>query len=134
MNRNGRNSVISASIALPLSLLVSTTITWYLKARNPDNVDITAGLAYLRPILIAGFITFILCMAAAVWFGLRGKRQDSSPELALLGLTLVVVITLLSFASGVAQKGVSDAEDTYRSQQSKELFDSSGVIDDQKQP
>lgn len=123
MNRYGRLSIIFASLALPLALLISGTITWYLKAHNPDNVDITAGLAYLRPILVSAFVTFGASMVLSLWFAVRGKRHDASPGLSYLGIVLVVVVTLMSLASGIAQKGAGDAEDAYRKNKTTNVID-----------
>lgn len=123
MNTNGRTSIILASLALPLTVLISGTIAWVLKSTNPDNVDVTAGLAYLRPILLSALITFAITMLAAFMFAIRGKRLDKSPELGTLGLLLVVVLTLLSIAAGIANKGAGDAEDAYREEKARVFFE-----------
>lgn len=134
MNRHGRISIIFASLAFPLALLISSTAAWYLKSHNPDNVDVTAGLAYLRPILLSAFVTFGLCMVLSLWFALWGKRHDNSPELSYLGILLIIVVTLVTLASAIAQRGAGNAEESYRKQQSEALFRSVNAIDDVKRP
>ena len=123
MNKNGRRAIFCAALALPLSLLVSGTIAWYLKTNNPDNVDITAGLAYLRPILVSAFATFTIVMLVGLVSALRGRKHDASPELSYIALALVIALTALSLAAGVANKGASDAQDRYRDQKTQGFFD-----------
>jgi uncharacterized membrane protein len=123
MNKDGKRAIICAALALPLSLVVSGTIAWYLKANNPDNVDITAGLAYLRPILVSAFVTFGVLMLVAFVSALRGRRRDASPELSTLGLALIITLVLVSLVAGVASNRASKAEDRYRDQQTQEFFD-----------
>lgn len=130
MNTNGKRSVLFASLALPTTLVISGMISWYLKSHNPDNVDITAGLAYLRPILVSGFVTFIVMMLVSLLSGIRGLRQDTSKELSSLGIKLVIVLTVLSLAAGIASNGTSKAQDAYRDKKAQEFF---RVLDQNKQ-
>jgi hypothetical protein len=123
MQSNGRKSIIFASLATPATLLVSGVVSWLYKSSNPDNVDITAGLAYLRPILLSSFVTFGVFMLVALSFALKGKKRDQSPELSYLGLSLVVVLTLVSIAGAVAYSGAGDAEEAYRQQQAERFFE-----------
>lgn len=123
MNTNGRISIILASAALPLAMLISGTVAWILKSSNPDNVDVTAGLAYLQPILVSAFVTFAITMLGALVFAIRGKRRDKSSELSTLGLLLVVILTLLSIGAGIANKGAGDAEDAYREEKARVFFE-----------
>jgi hypothetical protein len=69
--------VVLASIATPITLLVSGLVAWLYKSNNPDNVDITAGLAYLRPILISTFATFGVLMLLRCISPFRAKNAIS---------------------------------------------------------
>ena len=122
MNNNGKRSIICAALALPLALVFSNIVSWYFKSNNPDNVDITAGLAYLRPILVTGFVTFGVVMGVGLISALAGRKKDASAELSKLGLMLVVVITILSLVAGIASKVTSTAQDNYREQKAREYF------------
>lgn len=117
VNKFGKVSIITAGLVLPLALVVSGLVTWYLKANNPDSVDITADLAYLRPTLIAAFVTFGLVWAVSLISGLFGLKRDTSDELSRTGLTLLTLVTVLSIISTVSTTQVSRAEDLYRQQQ-----------------
>ena len=86
MNKFGKISIISAALALPLTLLVSGIVAWYLKSSNPDGVDITYALAYRpnRPITCASASTWSFIAAttcALVAFGLSGSSRSSAYSL-----------------------------------------------------
>lgn len=117
-NKLGKISIISAGLVLPLALVASNTLAWYLKTTNPDNVDITAGLAYLQPILIAAFVTFGVAWIISLVAGLRGKKHDASDELSKVGLTLLALVTILSLIAAYSSNQISHAEDLYREQSS----------------
>lgn len=116
MNKFGKVSIITAGLVLPVALLLSGVVAWQLKTTNPDAVDITAGLAYLRPILVTSFTTFGLIWLVSLVSGILGLKKDASPDYSKLGLLLLVLITITSVGAGITSKGVSDAEDAYRAQ------------------
>ncbi|MCA9308738.1 hypothetical protein KC973_00010 [Candidatus Saccharibacteria bacterium] len=116
VNKFGKISIIAAGLVLPASLVFGGLVTWYLKSNNPDGVDITAGLAYLRPILVTSFVTYGVIWIISLVAGLIGLRRDASDELSRIGLTLLVLISILSVVSAVSSSQVSRAEDTYREQ------------------
>lgn len=118
VNKFGKTSIITAGLVLPLALVLSGLVTWYLKTNNPDGVDITAGLAYLRPTLITAFVTFGLVWAISLVTGLLGLKRDASVELSRTGLTLLALVTVLSVISAISTNQVSRAEDLYREQNS----------------
>ncbi len=122
MNSNGKRSIVLASLALPVALIISGSIGWYLKTHNPDNVNITSGLAYIRPILGSALISFGAFMLAAFLCALRGLRRDTSRDLSVLGLSLIVVLTVLSITAGITHKGGGDAEDAYRTEKTQQFF------------
>ena len=116
MNKFGKTSIITAGLMLPSSLLLSGLVAWHLKSTNPDGVDITAGLAYLRPILVTGYAIFIAIWLVSLICGILGLKKDTSPEYSRIGLILLVLITVTSLGAGIASRGVADAEDAYRAQ------------------
>lgn len=118
VNKFGKISIISAGLVLPLSLVFGGLVTWYFKANNPDGVDITAGLAYLRPTLITAFTTFGVVWVISLVTGLLGLKRDASDELSRTGLTLLALVTVLSVISAISTNQVSRAEDLYREQNS----------------
>lgn len=64
-----RISIILTALALPAAMLTGALIGAILKGTNPDNVDISAGLAYLSPILIpstAVLLTMLLASLALI--------------------------------------------------------------------
>lgn len=116
MNKFGKISIITAGLVLPVALLLSGVVAWHLKSTNPSDVDITAGLAYLRPILLTLFISFGIFWAVSLVTGLLGHKKDASSEYSKIGLTLLVLVTIVSVGAGTAAKATSNAEDAYRSQ------------------
>lgn len=123
MNKFGKVSVVSASMALPVSFVVSNVISWYLKSNNPDNVDITQGLAYLRPILVSGFVLFGVLIAIGFVAGVMALKKDQDRALGRLGLALAVSVLVLSSVAAVAANRTDAAIDTYRTQKEQQFFD-----------
>lgn len=120
MNKYGKVSVILAGLALPTALLLSSLIAWHLKSTNPDSVDITAGLAYLRPILLTSFSTYGVMWLVSLVSGLLGLKRDASDELSRVGLMLLILVTVVSLASGITSRKIADAEDAYRATQTNQ--------------
>lgn len=114
MNKFGKVSIITAGLVLPLTLFISGLLAWYLKTNNPDNVDITAALAYLRPVLLTAIGTFSLFWLISLGSGLLGLKKDNSDEYSKIGLILLILITLISAGAGISVKKTSDAEASYQ--------------------
>ena len=123
MNKFGKISIIAASTALPVALIVSGLVSWQLKSSNPDNVDITQGLAYLRPILVSSFIVFGVFIVLSLITGLLALKRDQDISLGKLGLVLAVTVLLLSTVAGVASNKASHSVDTYREKKEQQFFD-----------
>ena len=116
MNKFGKVSIITAGLMLPTAMFISGVIAWHLKSTNPDGVDITAGLAYLRPILVSAYSIFGAIWLVSLVCGVLGLKRDTSPDYSKLGLILLILVTITSVGAGITSKGVSDAEDAYRAQ------------------
>ena len=58
------------SVLAALSLFAVTTVVQVvelvLKSTNPDDVDVTQGLAYLRPLLLTAFVLLAVAVPATV--------------------------------------------------------------------
>ncbi|MBP9738854.1 hypothetical protein KBD20_04145 [Candidatus Saccharibacteria bacterium] len=121
MNKYGKVSIITAGLVLPITLLLSGAVAWYYKSTNPNGVDITIGLAYLRPILVTAFTAFAIVWALSLVSGLFGLKRDASKELSKVGLILLVLVTITSLGAGVTSKKVAEAEEAYRVQQLQTL-------------
>lgn len=115
MNKFGKVSIITAGLVLPLTLFISGLVAWYLKSNNPDNVDITAALAYLRPVLLTAIGTFSLFWLVSLLSGLIGLKNDRSNEYSKIGLILLALVTVVSLCAGISTKKASDAEAAYQS-------------------
>lgn len=114
MNKFGKISIISAALALPLTLLVSGIVAWYLKSSNPDGVDITYALAYLRPTLLTAITCFISLSLVSLLSGILGLKKDESNEFSKIGLLIIVLVAIFSFSAGIISKKTSDSESNYQ--------------------
>lgn len=65
MNKFGKISVFTAGVMFLVAAFFCALVAWNLKSSNRNNVDITVGLAYLRPILITGTILFVLILSVS---------------------------------------------------------------------
>ena len=63
------------SVLFPLTLLASVLTSLYYKSTNPDNVDISQGLAYLSKSMTVAIVVFIVILIVAVNARI-GKVQD----------------------------------------------------------
>lgn len=77
--RYGRAATACAALALPVTVLLGGAVAWFYKARNPDDVDITAGPAYLRPILLTTFGTFLVMAILTIALAVLGLRRGATP-------------------------------------------------------
>lgn len=105
MNKNGKIALILASIFPLIVLTLGNLQAKFLKSNNVDNVDITQGLAYLRPILIMSFLVLAIFIITTIFFSLRGMKNDEQPEFAKLGLIILIVNLVLFFATNAAING-----------------------------
>ena len=122
MNKFGKVSVITAGLVLPLALLAGNVVTWYYKSSNPNNVDITADLAYLRQTLVTAFVVYGLVWLISLVCGILSLRREKSSDLGKTGLLLLSLITALSLCTAVTAGKISNAEEAYRAQQSQNFF------------
>lgn len=123
MNKFGKISVIVASLALPVTLLVSGFVAWQLKESNPNSVDITSNMAYLKEILGTSLILFTTLWIVSLVCALIGFKKDSSKDFSKLGMLVLVLVTVFSIGAGMFTNAVGDAEDAARQKQAEEFFE-----------
>lgn len=78
------------ALILPITLLVGAIGSAYYKTTNPDNVDITQGLAYLGQTMTISIITFALLAVLVIIGIVRMYRTDGNLSNAKLPLILLV--------------------------------------------
>ena len=123
MRKNyGNLSFTIISLTLPLTLLFGKVHEWWLKSRNPDNVDITAGLAYLRPLLVSSLVVFFVLVALAVITGVLGLKRDEDKSTAHRALASLAVAVVVCGFVAFSSNRVSKAEDNYRDQKASAFF------------
>ena len=122
MKKYGNISFALVTLAFPVSLFVGKILEWSFKARNPDGVDITAGLAYLRPLLLSSFSVFAVIAAAAVAYALLGIKRDSDSSTAKNALIILVVSVILFGGAAFADRKISQTEDRYREDHLNSFF------------
>lgn len=83
-----------ATLPLPIAWISGLLVAGVLKSSNPDNVDVTQGLAYLRPILVTAFVLFGVVWLAALVVGLARRRAGETLPLKLLALHTAVAVAL----------------------------------------
>jgi fumarate reductase subunit C len=123
VNKFGKISLFTAGIMYPAAACIGGVVTWYLKTNNPDNVDITAGLAYLRPILVTSFAVFVVFFIISLITGVISIKKEPESFLGKFALVLLSVIIVLSAGAVVLNAKTDDAEKSYRKQQVETVQD-----------
>ena len=95
MKSYGKISLYATALALPVPVFVGAVLGYILKSANPDKVDITNGLAYLAPILVASFIVMALIWGVALIAGLLGLKSDADKQPARTSLALLAIVSAL---------------------------------------
>lgn len=86
---------VSAGVVL-LPLLIGNIAAYLFKLVNPENVDITHGLAYLGQILIIGWGSVGLVLVVAVVLNMMAQqRYGRAPGWIVLGVQVTLGILLL---------------------------------------
>ena len=84
-----------ATLPLPIAWIGGQLVAGILQGSNPDNVDVTQGLAYLRPILITAGVLFAIVWVVALVVALGRRRRGDTLPVKLLALHTVVAVALL---------------------------------------
>ena len=103
-----------AALLVPLSIAAASITGAYYKSNNPNNVDITNGLAYLQQTLIAGFGVGIIIGLCVVGLIIHMYRQDKNFIQAKFPLLLLVAVGVIIGTAGLFSGYTSRVEDQYR--------------------
>jgi RsiW-degrading membrane proteinase PrsW (M82 family) len=98
---------------IPIIILVSQTVGAIYKTNNPDNVDITNGLAYIQQTLIAGIGVGIVIALIIVWLIIRIYRRDKNFSEAKLPMLLLVFVGACVVAIAAISNYTSSVENQY---------------------
>lgn len=115
MNRPNLRTITTALVALlvPTTMLVSASVAAYFKSNNPDNVDITQGLAYLQQSMIAAIITFTILVAIIVTLIVKMYKNDGNFSNAKLPLTMLIATSILLGGFGLVNAYTNKVQDQY---------------------
>lgn len=106
-------AVTLVAFALPATLVVGAITAMYLKSNNPDNVDISQGLAYLQQVFIVSAVTFTVFVVAIVACIVAMYRSDKNFSNAKLPLTLLVGVVVLLGGFGFVNSYTNHVQDQY---------------------
>ena len=107
-------SVALSALLLPLSILAGVLTAAYYKSSNPDNVDITNGLAYLRQTMFAAIAVGVIIGIIIIVMIIKMYRRDGNFIDAKLPLVLLVAIAVIVGSIAIVSNYTSSVEDQYR--------------------
>lgn len=110
---NGRPSLRTITLALvallvPLTMLIGYVAAAYYKSANPNGIDITTSLAYLRQVMVVTIIGFSLLTLTSVGLIVTMYRQDGNFVNAKLPLVLLIAVVAL-LGTGMAINSYTDS-------------------------
>lgn len=106
-------TVSLVTLTLPATLLASTLVTAYFKSTNPDNVDITQSLAYLKQSLLVAVITFSLFVIVGIVGIVKMYRRDKNFVKAKFPMTLLIVVFVLMSGAAITNAYTNKVQDQY---------------------
>lgn len=101
------------ALILPITLLAGAITAACYKSTNPDNVDITQGLAYLGQTMTISIITFAVLVILAVIGIVKMYRTDGNMSNAKLPLTLLVAMIVLLGGYALVSSYTNNVQDQY---------------------
>ena len=107
-------TIILAALWLPLSMLIGNLVTAFYKSTNPNDVDITAGLAYLRQSLFAGFGAAGLIAVIIIGLVVLMYRRSGNFKEAKLPLAVFAIVGVVTLSALVVNGYINAVEDQYR--------------------
>ena len=116
-----KSAHIFVALAVPLAFLVGTLTSLVFKTTNPDHVDITADLAYLKPSLYAGYGTLLVLLSLGLIASLLSFKSGAQKYAKTTLITLLIIVVCVA-GSALAQKRTDQVEATYSKQQVQSLF------------
>lgn len=98
-SKAGRRATLFAASALLAPAALGSWFAAAIKAINPDGVDVTHELAYLRPILVGGFVLAGLFVVASALVNLRTQSVHGAAARTawlVLGVQLLLAVLLVA--------------------------------------
>lgn len=115
-------STILIALALPVAAVVGALANLIIKMNNPSGVDITAGLAYLQPTMVAAVVAFSVFAIAGLIFAFLAKKQGDKAVL-IRSIGILVAILALCGAYTLIQNRTDKVEKDYANQQFNTFFE-----------
>lgn len=106
-------AIFLAATFIPAGILAGIAVGGVMKLVNPDDIDVTQGLAYLSYGVIPVFVTIILFISLAIALSFSLRHQDGNFRSARLPLTLLLVNILLSMGILLFREINGIAEDNW---------------------
>lgn len=82
-------TIVLTCLLLPLTMLAGVLATAFYKSTNPDTIDITTSLAYLRQTMTVAIVTFAVIVAAISGLIFKMYRRDRNFSQAKLPIVLL---------------------------------------------
>ena len=102
-NLYAKLSIVASALLTPLTFGLSYAVSIYLKGHNPDRVDITVGLAYLRPILITSLVSLLIVGIFSIATFLLSVRNKEDRDLTRFAAVILLASLLLFFVNAGLQ-------------------------------
>lgn len=116
-------AVTLSALIIPFSMVVGATTAVILKSNNPDNVDITNGLAYLQPTLLIGLSAGVVIGLIVIALIVRMYRRDHDFSNAKLPLMLLIATVVLFGTFALLNSYTGAVEDQYRTDHGQPTLD-----------
>jgi len=104
-------ALVLAGGSLFATIAIGKLLELILKSVNPDGVDVTNGLAYLRPLLITswsiGVVLFVLTIVLIVL--LRRREGPAAARPAIIVFVVQIVLVVVTLGLEAALRGVTGA-------------------------
>ena len=106
-------TTLLSSLLIPIPILVSGFVKAFQFAGNPAGVDITQDLAYLREILVSGFVSLGVIVVVIIVMLVLTYRQARSFAAIRLPLVVFVLQIVLGVVILLFAAISNNAVDTY---------------------
>lgn len=108
-SKAARRATLFAASALLAPAALGSWLAAIIKAINPDGVDVTHELAYLRPILVVGFVLAGLFVvgSALVYLRTQSVHGPAAARTAWLVLGVQVLLAVLLVAGRAVEASVT---------------------------
>lgn len=102
ISRAGVGAIVFSSVSVLLPVVIGLLFSGFIKRENPNDVDVTNGLAYLSEILTVSWSAIIAFLVVAIVVNVFVVRKDTAGGvIAFVVLALQIVCgVLLLLATG----------------------------------